>query len=133
MSETPQKKAGTGRSQPKAKRTNSAWKSALMASGVGGVILGWALLTQVDAPKSAQAQATAPDPLASQPAAATLPSRNDNGLNVQGQLPLTGSDSGSTLRGQAQPNVQSNPNRNRSLPQQQQPRFQRPLTRSRGS
>ena len=131
MSETPQK-TGTGRSQPRAKRSNSAWKSALMASGVGGVILGWALLTQVDAPKSAQAQAAVPEVVASQPAGATLPLRNNNGLSVQEQLPLTGSDSGSTLRGQAQPNVQSNLNRNRSL-QQQQPRFQRPLTRSRGS
>jgi hypothetical protein len=131
MSETLQK-TGTGRSQPKPKRNNSAWKSALMASGVGGVILGWALLTQVDAPKSAQAQAAVPEAVASQPAAATLPSRNNNELSVQGQLPLTGSDNGSTLRGQTQPNVQSNPNRNRSLPQQQ-PRFQRPLTRSRGS
>ena len=131
MSESTQNPA-TKRPQPKTKRASGAWKSALVASGVGGVLLGWALLSQVDAPKSAQAQAAVPEVVASQPAGATLPPRNNNGLSVQGQLPLTGSDSGSTLRGQAQPNVQSNLNRNRSL-QQQQPRFQRPLTRSRGS
>ena len=130
MSETPQKMR-TDRSKSKTKRRSSAWKSALVASGVGGVVLGWALLTQVDAPKTAQAQAIALEPVASQPAASTLPPRNSSGLSVQGQIPLSGSDSGSTLRGQAQPNVQSNTNRNRSTTQQ--PRFQRPLTRSRGS
>jgi hypothetical protein len=104
-----------------------------MASGVGGVILGWALLTQVDAPKSAQAQAAAPDPFTSQSAASALPPGNNTQLGIQGQIPLSGNDGNSTLRRQVQPNVQPNTNRNRNVLPQPQPRFQRPLGRSRGS
>jgi len=118
--------------QSKTKRAGSAWKSALVASGVGGVLLGWALLTQVETPQSAQAQAVAPEAIASQPAASALAPRNSDGLGLRGQAPSTGIDNGSTLGGQAQPNFQSETNRNRrAIPQQ--PRFQRPLTRSRGS
>jgi hypothetical protein len=127
-------KTGAGRSQSKAKRSNTPWKSALMASGVGGVILGWALLTQVDAPNAAQAQAVAPEAFDSRSATSTLAPRNSDGPGVRGQAPSLGNDNGSMLRGQAQPNSQLQSNRNRLVaPQQQQPRFQRPLTRSRGS
>jgi hypothetical protein len=120
------------RPQPKTKRISGAWKSALVASGVGGVLLGWALLTQVDTPQSAQAQAVAPEAIATQIPTSTPARRNDDQLGLQGQAPSSGNSSRSTLGGQTQPNLQSQNSRSRqAIPQQ--PRFQRPLTRSRGS
>jgi hypothetical protein len=122
----------TKRPQPRTRRASDAWKSALMASGVGGVILGWALLTQVDAPKSAQAQAAAPEAVATQTPIPAPTRRNDDQLSLRGQAPSSGNNSGSALGGQTQPNLQSQNSRSRqAIPQQ--PRFQRPLTRSRGS
>jgi hypothetical protein len=122
----------TNRPQSKAKRAGSAWKSALLASGVGGVLLGWALLSQVDAPPSAQAQAAAPEAVATQTPIPAPTRRNDDQLSLRGQAPSSGNTGGSTLRGQTQPNLQSQNSRSRqAIPQQ--PRFQRPLTRSRGS
>jgi len=131
MSESTQKPA-TKRPQPKTKRASGAWKSALVASGVGGVLLGWALLSQVDAPQSAQAQAVAPEAIATQTPIPAPTRRNDDQLSLRGQAPSSGNNSGSTLGGQTQPNLQSQNSRSRqAIPQQ--PRFQRPLTRSRGS
>jgi hypothetical protein len=130
MSESTQNPV-TKRPQSKARQASHAWKSALVASGVGGVLLGWALLTQVETPNSAaQAQAAAPEaPISRLPA---FPTTNDDGTASGGQFQLSQSDDGFTLRGQTQPNLQSENNRNRrAIPQQ--PRFQRPLTRSRGS
>ena len=129
MSEQTQNPA-TKRPQPNTNRASGAWKSALVASGVGGVLLGWALLTQVETPKSVQAQAVAPEARVSQTPA--FPATNDDGFALGGQLQSSQSDDGFTLSGQTQPNFQSGNNRNRrAIPQQ--PRFQRPLTRSRAS
>jgi hypothetical protein len=123
-------------SKPRSRGNGLAWKSGLLASSVGGLLLGWALLGQMEAapnnsaasisppePRVIVVQITVPAPAISgiqQPVGqALLPERTT--VQAGGQaVPV----SGTSTAVQAQVAVPSMP---------QKPVFQQPVTRTRGS
>ena len=103
---------------------STAWKSSILAGSIGGVLLGWAVLTH--SPASAQstaAQVASTAGQAAQPVQSTAPVARSQGSAAaqSGTAPTTRSQT--TRSG-----VRAAPN---TL--QQQPQFSRPVTRTRHS
>jgi len=97
----------TGGRPRRSAAASAAWKSGLLASGFGAVLLGWALLARVEDPANTVAL-TQPQPsvmIAQAPAAAQSSQFSRRSNNTRAAVP--------------------------SLPQA--PVFRRPITRSRGS
>lgn len=89
---------------------SAAWKSGLMMSGLGAVVLGWALLVRVETSTDAQTIAQVAGQPQAQVQVVQAPVTN-----------LAGGARGSTLR---PPSVPTTP---------QRPIFRQPVTRTRGS
>ena len=107
----PRRTPTAGRSPRRSAAASAAWKSGLLASGFGAVLLGWALLARAETPAitAALAQPTQPQPnvmVAQAPPAVTQSRRlSQQSSGTRATVP--------------------------SLPQA--PVFRRPITRSRGS
>jgi len=113
----PRRTPTTGGRPRRSAAASAAWKSGLLASGFGAVLLGWALLARAETPAvtAALAQPTQPQPnamIAQAPAAVQVPPA------------VTQSRRFSQQSGGALTTVPSLP---------QAPVFRRPITRSRGS
>jgi len=123
-----------------------AWKSSLIASSVGGLLLGWALLGQANpAPASKVAQIVAPQPRVivvqvSIPAAsngnqqfASQPAQQVQPAQASGQAAPAQPAQANTQAALAQ-NAPAPASPQVSLPSMpQKPVFQQPVTRTRGS
>jgi hypothetical protein len=106
----PARTPSVGRSPRRSAAASAAWKSGLLASGFGAVLLGWALLARAETPTNTAAltQPTQPQPnvmIARAPAATQNSQFSRRSNNTRAAVP--------------------------SLPQA--PVFRRPITRSRGS
>ena len=121
--------------QPRARRTQGGglgWKSGLVASSVGAVLMGWALLGRVDAtPASTAAQIASPQPrviIVQVPVSAPAASGNQR-LVRQTVLPVQANTQAApalSVPVAARPQI--------DLPAMpQKPVFQQPVTRTRRS
>jgi hypothetical protein len=103
----PKRTQTTGGRPRRSAATSAAWKSGLLASGFGAVLLGWALLARAETPANTAAL-TQPQPnvmIAQAPVATQSRRLSQQSSGVRASVP--------------------------SLPQA--PVFRRPITRSRGS
>jgi hypothetical protein len=113
----PRRTPTTGGRPRRSAAASAAWKSGLLASGFGAVLLGWALLARAETPAvtAALAQPAQPQPnvmVAQVPAAVQVPTA----VPQRRRLNQQSSGTRATVP---------------SLPQA--PVFRRPITRSRGS
>ncbi|HRJ41011.1 MAG: hypothetical protein KJZ86_03900 [Caldilineaceae bacterium] len=109
-----------------------AWKSGLVASSVGAVLMGWAMLGRADAaPSSAAAQIAPPQPrvIVVQVPIAALASHGRQQPVRQNSPPVQASTQAAP--GQTAPVAARAQIAMPSMPQK--PVFQRPVTRTRGS
>ena len=103
----PARTPSAGRSPRRSAATSAAWKSGLLASGFGAVLLGWALLARAETPANTAAL-TQPQPntmIAQAPSVTQSRRLSQQSSGARAAVP--------------------------SLPQA--PVFRRPITRSRGS
>jgi len=116
------------------KTLGPAWKSSILAGSLGGVLLGWAVLTHSPASTAAQAEAAAATPqrlaLTNIPQSFTEQPREveEDDTPLVAQAPQTSLRSRTTTERQLpQSNLRAR------TTQRQQPQFSRPQTRTRGS
>lgn len=137
--------------QARGRRRSAGWKSGLMVTGLGAVVLGAGYLAGVNAPAVAQnstPQAVAQTGTANlapeagaRRAADGSPRTNEGvflGYDEDGNAVYLGSDGNLVFRddddfGEREENRQLQAQPNRQFRSQQQPGFRGPVTRSRGS
>lgn len=116
------------RASRRSRSSGFAWKSGLLATSVGAVLMGWALLARVDAPVEAAAQVAASQPRV---IVVQVPIANDlnRGTAQWARQPAQAVQPGTQAFG-ASPGSAA---QIKLPPMPQKPVFQRPVTRTRRS